>query len=156
MLKLTAETYPFPINMVGTDPDTGTRTRMTTITGEEIARIGYANKVTYKNLLPQDKQQLAAISKALVDSKIIDLDTARGPEFINLRNPSLINKKVLSDMAYLNPDVVKSAIIPALAETDPQLLNLYIETLDREEQMKQMQMQMQMASVMGKLWCTPP
>jgi hypothetical protein len=154
VLRLTAEIYPFPINMVSTDPMQAGRAIMTTITADEIKQVGYSIKVKYSNVMPQDKAALASVAGMLVDKKLISLDTARGEEYINLRNPTLENRKVLGDLAYFNQGVVDASIGPALLMVDPVLFVAWSQAKAKEEQEKQMMMQMQMAS--GKPPSGPP
>ncbi len=141
---MTMELYPLPINMIETDPQTGARTRMTTITPDDIRSVGCANIVTYPNIFPQDKMQLAQVAAMLLDKKIISLDTARGSEYLSLKNPTLENRKVLGDLAYYNPAVVEASIPLALLMTDPIQYLLYMQVKQEQQQKELMMMQMAM------------
>ena len=143
VLRLTAEIYQQPINMIGTDMQTGARTQLTSITPEEILSVGYRVKVRYQDIFPKDKERAAMMAAALVRDKVISLDTARGEEFLGLKNVNLENKKVLHDLAYFDQDTVKAAIPSALAEVDPWLYYIYEMAQQRKQQEQMMMMQMQ-------------
>ncbi len=151
VLQMTMELYPYPINMVETDPQTGARTRLTVITQDDIRLVGCANRVTYANLFPQDEMQKAQIATMLLDKKIISLDTARGDAYLGLRNPSLENRKVLGDIAYYDPEVVKASIPLSLLITDPVLYVLWTQA-----QIKKAQQEMQMAQMAMMTGKAPP
>ena len=142
ILRMTAEHYPLPVNMVETNPETGERKQMTTITGDDISLVGYHVKVHYKTVLPQDETQQSMIAANLVDKKIISLDTARR-KYLGLENPSLENEKVLTDLVYFDQDVVQAAIPAALAKIDPVLLGLWVQAQFKKQQDLQMQMAME-------------
>lgn len=134
-LRLFAEFYPFPVDMVSTQPQTGDRVMLTTITSDEVKSVGYSCKVTYKDILPKDSQQSAATAAMLVDKKIISLDTARGDEYLNLKNPILENDKVLADLAFFDPEVIKALIPLALIKTDPEKYLVWLEAEIKKAQM---------------------
>lgn len=146
VLQMTAEILPLPIQMVETDPQDGERRQLTTLDPSLIKLAGYRVQVRYKNIGPQDKQQQAAVANLLVQSHIISPDTARGNEFLGLKNPTLENEKVLAALAYQDPDVVKASIPLALYRTNPELAWIYMQTQWQkfESQMQQLQMMAQM------------
>lgn len=129
LLRITSELYPFPINMVASDPQTGYRSIMTTLTSDDIKQVGYTSRVYYRNVGLQDRTILAQTAAMLVDKKIISLADARGEQFLALRNPSLTNDKVLADLAWFNPKVVEASIPYALFKTSPELFVIYMNEL---------------------------
>jgi hypothetical protein len=145
MLRLTAELYPFPVNMLATDPDTGMRTALTSISPDEIKQVGYQVRVAYKNIFPQDRHQAAMIASLLIKDNVISRDTARGEEFVNLKNPALEAKKVFEDIALTDPNVIRAIMPSYLQVVNPMYATAYERAQLEQKQQELMQM-MLMAS----------
>ncbi len=149
VLKLTANFYPFPIQMVRSNPTTGIRDTLTTITGDEIKAVGYRTIVYYKNIGPQDKNMSAQTAAFLVDKKIISLDTARGEEFLGLRDPGLENDKVLGEIAFFDQDTIKAMIPYSLLKTNPSAYIIYMKAQAEKIQMQLQQLQLSLQMGQG-------
>lgn len=86
--------------------------------------------VTFKDITPQDEASKAQMAIGLVREKIVSLETAR-EKYLDLDNPIQEQTKVLSDLAYMDPSVVKMASALAIQRLSqngnvalPDLLNI--------------------------------
>lgn len=108
------------------NPD-GTKAGGVTLSPEEIKAVGVENEVRYRDISPKDRATMAQLAMGLTNAKLISMETARD-EYLNLENPSRENKRVLTDMVYLDEDVMKNGIIPQnLMEENPELYQLYMQ-----------------------------
>lgn len=140
ILKLLGEIYPAPVNMVGTDPNTGYRSRISQLTGAEVKMVGYDVTVKYKNVFPRDLAMMTDVAVKLLNAQLADLDTLRGEEYLGFKNAQLINRKVLADQAWKDPLVVKAAIPSALLMADPPVYLLWKQAREEEQRLQMMQM----------------
>lgn len=104
---------------------------------EDIAEQGTTVYVTLDPLTIQDKINLGQLSVMLVDKNIISRETARGMEFLRIKNPKLEDARIISEMAKMDPEVIKQMIPIMLGRTGQQLLSSVWLMAQQEEQQKQ-------------------
>ncbi len=77
----------------------------------------------------------ANIAMALVREKLISLETARS-DYLELDNPSRENERVISDLVYMNEELINNVLIEKVLEgSDPWLYSAWLEH-KQEEAMK--------------------
>ena len=92
-----------------------------TITPEELSQIGPNITVRFKNNTLQDQITMAQTADLLARDKVLSLETVRG-EWLGVDDPTLENRKVLSEMIFMDANVTKAlAQANALALNDPQV-----------------------------------
>lgn len=91
------------------------------VTVDDLRREGVYVLVDRNTLSRQERIALAQTAAMLVDKRILDLETARGRNWLGEDDPGLIHQRVLSDMVYMDPSTVKPLIVPALLFTGRQL-----------------------------------
>lgn len=103
-----------------------------TVNFQLIDMVGTESRVQYRDVSPQDKLARANIAIALVKEKLISMETARS-EYLELDNPERENDRVVSDLVYMDEDVVKNVIIgEVLRRSDPWLYQAW--EASREQQ----------------------
>jgi hypothetical protein len=106
-----------------------------TINFELLELVGVYSNVRYKDVSPQDKMARANIAMALVREKLISLETARS-DYLELDNPSRENERVISDLVYMNEELINNVLIEKVLEgSDPWLYSAWLEH-KQEEAMK--------------------
>lgn len=78
-------------------------------------------QVGFKTQSLQERMQLANMAAALRRDNLIDLQTARGKDFLNLDDPYLIEQRVQADLIKTDPAMIKAMIPLALAFTGMRL-----------------------------------
>ncbi len=77
----------------------------------------------------------ANIAMALVREKLISLETARS-DYLELDNPSRENERVISDLVYMNEELINNVLIEKVLEgSDPWLYSAWLQH-KQEEAMK--------------------
>jgi len=91
------------------------------ITVDDLHEEGTYVLVSRNTMSRQERIALANTAAMLVDKKLLDLETARGRNWLGEDDPGLIHQRVMADMVYMDPQTVKPLIIPALMFTGKQL-----------------------------------
>lgn len=134
-----------PVNMVYTDRRgnyAGLR-RVDQIAPEDVKAVGTYVEVTYRSLAPQDRAAMGQLASLLVQGEIISRDTARGPEFIALGNPTLENDKVLGEKIFMDQDTARTMSLSAAQRTNPQAYAAFLQSELQKVQSALVQIQQQ-------------
>jgi hypothetical protein len=133
------------MSIIHTDANSGRRLQGTQVSAFEVMDSGNYVEFNYENWSPQDKVAMGNLAAVLARDKLVSLETARR-EYLNQENPTLENTRVLSEMAFQDPAMVKMA--SALSINDLlQGMNMDI---------GQMSMLVQQISMMGQPPGAPP
>ena len=123
-IRLLRDFHTQPVGIVAKDAN-GNWVTGETLTPEELRAIGTRVTVTYQDVSPKDRFQLAQLAIALVKESLISLETAR-EQYLGLDNPDLEETKVRKELALKDPDMVKDALMPlALKEADPKMFEIW-------------------------------
>lgn len=97
-----------------------------TVNFQLIDMVGTESSVRYRDISPQDRMARANIAISLVREKLISMETARS-EYLELDNPERENDRVISDLVYMDEDVIKNVIIEeVLQRSDPWLYDSWM------------------------------
>lgn len=116
VLQLYAKFGPQAISFYGTD-QTGQVVSGLSITPEEVSKVGFNVNVKFRHVSAQDKVSLAQTGAVLARDRILSMETIRR-DWVDVDNPYLENLRVLSELIYMNPQILQ-----ALSTTAAQLFN---------------------------------
>lgn len=119
-LEIIRDLHDGPVGYYVKDRNSGQWTGGLTIDPELIAEVGCRVQVNFRQVSPRDKAMMANLAKLLTEAKLISLETARD-EYLELENPGRENERVLTDLVYLDQEVVKGLREVALRRSDPEL-----------------------------------
>lgn len=89
---------------------------------DELSKLGPNIQVRFKTATMQDQITMAQTAALLGRDKILSLETVRG-EWLGIDDPTLENRKVMSEMIFMDPNVMKAlAQASAIAMNDPMVL----------------------------------
>jgi len=91
------------------------------VTLDDLREEGTYVLVSRNTMSRQERIALAQTATMLVDKRLLDLETARGRNWLGEDDPGLIHQRVLSDMTLMDPQMVKAMIIPSLIFTGKKL-----------------------------------
>ncbi len=128
VLQLFARFAP-PISFYGIDQTTGQAVSGLTLTPEEVSEVGFHVNVKFRSVSPQDKVQLAQTGSLLARDRVLSLETVR-KEWVDVDNPYLENLRVLSELLYMNPQIVQAlGLVSAKLFNNP-ILNEVLATMN--------------------------
>src|SRR5438132_2881390 len=89
---------------------------------EDVTEQGTAIKISLDPMTVQDKLNLGQLTVALVDKNIISRETARGVEFLRIKDPKLEDNRILTELIKLDPKVIEFLVGIAASQTGEDLL----------------------------------
>lgn len=101
-----------------------------TVTPELIAEVGLVTEVSYRQIAPRDKAMMAQLASMLTKEKLISLATARD-DYLGLDDPDKENERVLTDLVFLDDEVIKVFVEAALQRSEPELYQLWLKAKER-------------------------
>lgn len=123
-LELIRDLHTGPVGYFVRHSSSGRWVQGAAVTSELLEETGCVVKITFKSISPRDIAAMSQVAATLTDRKIISLETARD-EFLGIDNPGRENERVLTDLIYLDEEIVKALREVAVKRTEPELYAAY-------------------------------
>lgn len=92
------------------------------ITAMDIAMQGTMVEVSRVDMTPMELAQKINLALSMVKTKVMSMDTARGKDWIGMKNPSKENAQIIAESVFMDPTVIQAMVPLALSATGQPML----------------------------------